>query len=201
MKGKEEIERSTAVDEGGPTREFLSQIWQQMGNLAVSMDIPEGAEKDVDLEVGSTVMVKDKGYSVGGTVVKINERDFSLGKGKKAMETYNICLEDGGEKLAVKRNKIFAMEVRIKLFERQLTGFVPSSDEKTIHDIERTAKRAVPGSEDTLEISDAREKLIKDTLHKMKKFYCAIGRIMIHCLATDHPISSVAMPRFYQNGE
>eukprot|EP00978_Attheya_sp_CCMP212_P012503 scaffold31195_cov44-Attheya_sp.AAC.2 len=57
---KEQRELDTAIDEGGPTREFLSQCWRQMGDLKLPVEGGSGVslfEKD---DYGWVPMTDDK---------------------------------------------------------------------------------------------------------------------------------------------
>jgi hypothetical protein len=48
-----------AVDEGGPTREFFSQVWAQLGNL--SIELPGGSSfKLFEMEQGGWLPLKDE---------------------------------------------------------------------------------------------------------------------------------------------
>ena len=124
----------TAVDAGGVSREFFSQVWRQMGSLHVKCDGKSG-------------------------------------------------------------------EKQIRLFDNEVeAGFVPVQDDIIVYQLRELTKCG---------------KVV--VMKKIKAYYRAIGRLMIHWLATDpvvsfetfqrdggmdcgHTIDETAIPTFYRNG-
>mmetsp|Transcript_18710 Transcript_18710/g.33949 ORF Transcript_18710/g.33949 Transcript_18710/m.33949 type:complete len:932 (-) Transcript_18710:1162-3957(-) len=117
---KEQKVLDTAIDEGGPTREFLSQCWMQMGDLKLPVE--------------------------GGTDVS--------------------------------------------LFEKHTHGWVPITDEML-----RTKLKAA--LKENGRLSDDSEYAGK--IEQARMYYRAIGRIMLHALATGNTIWSSSMTPLYQN--
>lgn len=117
-KAKREL---TAIDQGGPSRQFLAECWKQLGGLRINV----GAKQ-------------------------------------------------------------------VRLFEISPCGPIPLTDDVLRHKIEATIK-----SESGSKEADKSE--IDGLVEVARCYYLAIGRLMLHSVATNVTIASSAMIPFYQN--
>jgi len=177
-----------ALDEGGPTREFFSQVFRQMGDLTVMVGVTDKYREKYGLSVGDSVRFRSEVENKLGLIVKkiVNGNDGG------PPETYQILCRDGEDVMYATQENIELRQKPIKLFESTDEGFIPVKNEMIIDNIDRFQQ-----FDNSSEKKKKKRK--EDIIERVQVYYRAIGRIMLHCLATNHPISSAAMPRFFQN--
>uniref|UniRef100_A0A7S2EI47 HECT domain-containing protein n=1 Tax=Trieres chinensis TaxID=1514140 RepID=A0A7S2EI47_TRICV len=170
---QENFRQEETIDAGGPTREFLSQVWQQAGDLYVGVEI----KKELDeLPVGMKVKVPFGDNPVDGRVVGIEKSE--------GPEVFKIKCVDG--KIFHLSREDFRLDVYpVNMFETENGYLVPVTDEVLKHKFKLVQKYGAPE--------------IQDLLDKAKHYYRAFGRLMFHALLTDYPISSTALPSFFRN--
>ena len=200
---KEDLE---AVDEGGPTREFISQVCKQIGSLCISIPCKKYMKAPKPLPIGTKVMV----YR-GATELDIGsgyEGIISKRVQEHGVYTYEVTGDTFVEK-SVRRGDLDVLLFNIELFETHSAGVVPVTDEKLQNEVEMLFQSS---KDDNIEAENAKE----DIIDIAKKYYRAIGRIMCHCMVSwsndktlsfdekkmfNFKIASEALPSFFRNGE
>jgi len=164
-----------AVDEGGPTSQFLSEFWNQMGDLGVKFNVKNTYE--ITLVVGDIVKYKKDFVSVT-RIWKHGEED-----------RFRIRSVGGDEEQIddVTREELVLEFGRIKLFEREDECFIPVTDEKLENDYDKFSKYRPTMTFEQIKA-------------KAKVFYRAIGRVMFHCVSDGkNSIAGNALPSLYKN--
>ena len=195
-----------AVDEGGPTREFISQVCKQMGSLCISVPCKKYMKVPKSLPIGTKVRV----YR-GGTKIDIGsgyEGIISKREQKHGVYTYEVTGDTFVEN-SVRGEDLDVLVFNIALFETHSAGVVPVTDEKLQNEVEILFQS---NTDFDIEARNAKE----DILDIAKKYYRAIGRIMCHCMVSwsddkdlsfeekkmfHFKIASEALPSFFRNGE
>jgi len=170
----------TAIDEGGPTRTFISAFCDQMGDLAIFVAI--GREEDTDGRYiapthGWRVTVKDS--KEDGTIVKYD-----------GMTRKFVVRLDNKKQVLLARDEFKVEIVKIPLFEEEgQDSFIPSRD------------RVFKHGSDLVE-SYVPELTPDEIIEKAKKFYRAIGRFFLHVIFDgNNTLSTVVLPEMLRNGE
>jgi len=204
-KAMEQKKMDTAVDAGGPSRQFLSECWRQMADLVLIIEVTK------EKIIVSRKLVTDEMLEV-----KIREsmKALNMDVNPKTVENLIGCVKFSNK---TRKSKIITTEdvlnekiklicgndvdARVKLFEMETDGIVPITDEMLNENI----RIAVEAREKNVkhESPKKRGEFVKQTcvdlVKQAESYYRAIGRIMLHSLATFHTMSSTAMSSFYQN--
>ncbi len=171
---KKALEEITAVDEGGPTAQFISDFCLQLSSLAVMLEL--GNDTSLQPFIGCEVEYKGR---CKATIIQ-----YDVQKG-----TATILTDNREEVENVERHEFIVKKVPIKLFDVYPSGIFPERDDFFHNSFERY-KKYEPRM-DTQQIEA-----------KARLYFEAVGRFFLHIMADGrNPIPASAFPEMLRNGE
>ena len=169
-----------AIDQGGPTRAFVSAFCDQLGDLVIRIPISEDINENgssVDPDVGSRVF-KPKPFGEGTITGKTEDKQFLVDFDDLDSDSTPLSREDFNVK-----------EIAISLFDCSgSSSLVPQRDLFFQTEFER-------------KIRDYDSEFDLDrVLKKAKTYYRAVGRFMAHVIFDDQAkLSTVVLPEMLRN--
>ena len=181
---------TTAIDEGGPTRAFVSAFCDQVGDLVIRIPIGRDTDKNgsrLDLG-GNFVGTRVSTGNAKGIIIDGSPTTSSI-EGLLTTSTYSVYFEESGlTTQGLLREDFTVEEVKISLFDCDgSSGLVPQRDVyfDTYNDIIRQY-----GSE--MDYDDIKA--------KAERYYRAIGRFFLHIIFDDQvTLSTKVLPDMLRN--
>jgi hypothetical protein len=175
-KGVRGVNGITAVDQGGPTRSFITAFCEQLRDLCVYIPLNKYEELK---EPPAFSKIQTRLGGMKGTVVR-------EGKGTKGKQTsFRIKFEDGQEEL-LERAQFKVLEYPFPLFESGdgISCAIPQKD-TTFENMFYNVIKEIDSEYD-----------LQFLLQKVCRYYEAIGRFIVHTMFDEKVIlSSVVMPQ------
>ena len=203
IKGQTEEQNNNmkAVDEGGPTSQFISDLCMQLNELSVVVNFDINSKEKSnhlsydDYDIYTDLLVPTRGSKVRhsrrrGTVVDVL-KDKEGSQRNKTSVMYDIVLEDRKEHYIVKRSEFMVTGVPLKIFEMTPSGLAVVEDDFFLKSF---AMFKSQNYQPCVELN-----VIED---QARRYYRAVGRFLFHVISHGKdPIPTFVMPEFYRNGE
>eukprot|EP00551_Chaetoceros_affinis_P008906 CAMPEP_0203668946 /NCGR_PEP_ID=MMETSP0090-20130426/5430_1 /ASSEMBLY_ACC=CAM_ASM_001088 /TAXON_ID=426623 /ORGANISM="Chaetoceros affinis, Strain CCMP159" /LENGTH=945 /DNA_ID=CAMNT_0050533503 /DNA_START=144 /DNA_END=2981 /DNA_ORIENTATION=- len=178
-----------AVDEGGPTSQFISEFCMQLGDLSVMLPFESEVKYNVNNVDGandwkSDLLVPLKGSKVMYKKIIMTVTNYSEETGKA-----DLSDGDGTEYFRVQRKDFKVKTIPIKIFESTPSGCIPENDAFFSNHYDMyVAKKFTPEIEKT------------EFEEKARLYFRAIGRFLLHVIYDGkNPIPTSVMPELYRN--
>mmetsp|Transcript_793 Transcript_793/g.1364 ORF Transcript_793/g.1364 Transcript_793/m.1364 type:complete len:373 (-) Transcript_793:1061-2179(-) len=178
----------TAVDQGGPTRAFITAFCEQLRDLCVY--VPVKHQNDLE-EPPNLSRVKTQSGKEGIVIWVRTESREKENKPKQELATFKIKLEDGYEIL--ERSQFEVKEIPFPLFDETIINCAVPHRKQTFESFfdNKYYRKA---------IGTSAEYNLDYVLHKACRYYEAIGRVIIHAIFDDNVVlSSVVLPQLLIN--
>ena len=184
-----------AVDEGGPTSQFISDVCLQLSSLSVMVPIDKDTKYSnprknldgADFNLSGADFLKP----VVGCEVEFQQTDCTVMLYDDKESKATLVKSDGEQIPDVDRYKFVIKKVPIKLFEEFPCGLFPRRDDSFEDEI------------DFLTLKKYSPKMSKEDVEKKARLYLrAVGRFLLHVMVDGkNPIPSSILPEMLRNGE
>ena len=180
-----------AIDEGGPTSQFIFEFCMQLSELSIMLPFISDVKNNVegfrgDLEWKTHLLIPEKGSKVDYKGKLLTVSDYSKVTGKT-----DLISEDGTRFPQIERKEFIIKAIAVKMFDTRKCGSIPQKDDFFSDSYDMyIARKYTLGMEK------------KQFEENAKLSFRAIGRFLLHVIHDGkNAIPTTVMPELYRNSK